>query len=111
MRQRVTFYSDEIELIGYLFTPDDLRAGERRSAVLVCHGFGASQDRVLPEVAVHLAEQGYVAMTLDYRGFGESQGPRWRKIPQEQVRDIRNALTFLQTRDSVDPEAIGLWGT
>ena len=50
-------------------------------------------------------------MTLDYRGFGESQGPRWRMIPQEQVRDIRNALTFLQSRPNVDPDAIGLWGT
>lgn len=111
MRRRVTFYSDGIELAGYVFEPDDLRPGERRSGVVVCHGFGASQDRVLPEVAAHLAEQGYVAFTLDYRGFGESQGPRWRMIPQEQVRDIRNAITFLQTQPSVDPDAIGLWGT
>ena len=111
MRRRVTFYSDGIELIGYLFEPDDLRPDERRSGVVVCHGFGASQDRVLPEVAAHLAEQGYVALTLDYRGFGESQGPRWRMIPQEQVRDIRNALTFLQTEPSVDPDSVGLWGT
>lgn len=111
MQQRVSFSSDGIELVGYLFTPDDLQPGQRRSGVVVCHGFGASQDRVLPEVAVHLAEQGYVALTLDYRGFGESQGPRWRMIPQEQVRDIRNAITYLSTEQSVDPTAIGLWGT
>src|SRR5919197_1637590 len=111
MPRRVTFYSDGIELVGYVYEPSGVEPSERRSAVLVCHGFGASQDRVLPDAAQHLAEQGYVAMTLDYRGFGESQGPRWRMIPQEQVRDIRNALTFLQTLEMVDPTSIALWGT
>ena len=111
MPRRVTFYSDGIELVGYLHTPPDLEPGERRSAVLVCHGFGAHQERILPEVAQQLAGEGYVALTIDYRGFGESQGPRWRMIPQEQVRDIRNALTFLQTLEMVAPDSIALWGT
>lgn len=111
MARRVTFYSDGYELVGYLYEPTDLRPRERRSAVLVCHGFGAHQARVLPEVAQALCDQGYVSMTLDYRGFGESPGPRWRMIPREQIIDIRNALTFLQTQASVAPERLGLWGT
>jgi alpha-beta hydrolase superfamily lysophospholipase len=111
MPRRVTFYSDGIELVGYLYAPSDLEPGQRRSAVLVCHGFGAHQERILPDVARQLAGEGYVALTIDYRGFGESQGPRWRMIPQEQVRDIRNALTFLQTLEMVDPDAVALWGT
>ena len=111
MPRRVTFYSDGIELVGYLYAPPDLEPGQRRSAVLVCHGFGAHQERILPEVAQQLAGEGYVALTIDYRGFGESQGPRWRMIPQEQVRDIRNALTFLQTLEMVAPDSIALWGT
>ena len=111
MPRRVTFFSDGIELVGYVHEPPGLAAGERRSGVVVCHGFGAHQERILPEAARHLAEQGYVAMTIDYRGFGESQGPRWRMIPQEQVRDIQNAITFLQGQPGVDPSWIGLWGT
>ena len=27
------------------------------------------------------------------------------------VRDYRNAITFVQTLDGVDPERIGIWGT
>lgn len=111
MTERVTFYSDGIELVGYVYRPDDLAAGERRAAVLLCHGFGAHQERILPDAARELAAQGYIAMTMDYRGFGESQGPRWRMIPQEQVRDIRNALTILEQQDGVDPDSLGLWGT
>ena len=78
MPERVTFFSDGIELVGYLYPPSGIEPGERRSAVLVCHGFGAHQARVLPDAAKRLAAAGYVAMTFDYRGFGESQGPRWR---------------------------------
>ena len=111
MPQRVTFFSDGFELVGYLYEPAGLQPGESRAGVVVCHGFGAHQARVLPEAAQHLAEQGYVALTIDYRGFGESQGPRWRMIPQEQVRDIRNAITFLEGQPSVEPNRIGLWGT
>jgi alpha-beta hydrolase superfamily lysophospholipase len=111
MPRRVKFYSDGIELVGYVYQPADLAPGERRAAVLVCHGFGASQDRVLPDAASALTAAGYVAMTLDYRGFGESQGPRFRMIPQEQVRDIRNALTFLEQQPEVVADRLALWGT
>jgi uncharacterized protein len=111
MARRITFYSDGIELVGYVYQPADLEPAERRGAVLVCHGFGASQDRVLPDAANALTAAGYVAMTLDYRGFGESQGPRFRMIPQEQVRDIRNALTFLEQQPEVAPDRLALWGT
>ncbi len=108
---RVTFFSDGIQLVGYLYLPPDFQEDQRRSAVLVCHGFGAHQARFLPEIAEHLAAQGHVVMMFDYRGFGESEGPRWRMIPLEQVADIRNALTFLSMQPSVDPDRIGLYGT
>jgi cephalosporin-C deacetylase-like acetyl esterase len=32
-------------------------------------------------------------------------------VPQEQVADIRNAITFVQTLKEADEEKIGLWGT
>ena len=58
----------------------------------------------------YLASSGFMALTFDYRGFGESEGPRWRMIPQEQVKDISSAITFLQLQDSVDGDQIGLHG-
>ena len=110
MAERLTFYSDGLKLVGCLYVPEGVKAGTKRSAVVLCGGFGAHQERFLPEMAGYLARQGYVALTFDYRGFGESQGPRWRMIPQEQVRDISNAITFLENKDVVDKERIGLLG-
>ncbi len=41
MAERVTSYSDGIQLVGYIYRPKGLTRGEKRSAILVCHGFGA----------------------------------------------------------------------
>jgi len=60
----------------------------------------------LPQVATAFTEAGYVTLTFDYRGFGTSEGPRWRLIPMEEVEDIRNAITFLQSRPEVDKEKL-----
>jgi hypothetical protein len=112
MAERVTFYSDGIELAGYVYRPDGAAPREPRAGILLCHGFGAHQARYLPVIADRLTGQGYVSMTLDYRGFGESHGPRWRMIPAEQVVDIRNALSYLAGREDVDAEqGLGLYGT
>jgi len=66
---------------------------------------------LLPAFAQKFAEHGIAALTFDYRGFGASEGERGRIVPSEQVADIRNALTFLQTRKQVAEERVGLWGT
>ena len=110
MVERRTFYSDGLKLVGYLRVPEGIRDGEKRSAVVLCGGFGAHQERFLPEMADYLSSQGYVTFTFDYRGFGESEGPRWRMIPQEQVKDIANAITFLEAQDVVNSAMIGLLG-
>ncbi|MBV8350101.1 MAG: alpha/beta fold hydrolase [Mycolicibacterium sp.] len=79
--------------------------------MVLCAGFGSTQKGMSQERASELARQGFVALTLDYRGFGESDGPRGRMIPRQQVTDIRAAITFLQAQDGVDPERIGLYGS
>lgn len=55
-------------------------------------------------------ERGYVALTFDYRGFGESEGAKRRLIPAEQVHDIHAATTFLSAQDVVDPARLAICG-
>jgi pimeloyl-ACP methyl ester carboxylesterase len=65
---------------------------------------------VMPDIAKVLTRAGYVALLFDYRGFGESEGPRWRLIPGEQVNDIRAALTFVATQPQVEAQALAVVG-
>ena len=110
-KRTVTFFSEGARLEGDLFLPNGLKAGEQRPGIVLCHGFTGLRAGILPDYAKAFAEAGFVAFTFDYRGFGGSQGTKWRLIPLEQIDDIRNAITYLQEQPGVDPERIGLWGT
>ncbi|MGE0826525.1 MAG: alpha/beta hydrolase [Candidatus Binatia bacterium] len=111
MEREVRFYSEALPMVGVLFLPENSLPGERRPGIVLCHGFTAVKEVLLPEVARRLAQVGYVALTFDYRFLGGSGGePRRQIIPMRQIEDIRNAVTFLQAQREVDPERIGLLG-
>ena len=107
----VTFYSEGSRITGDLFLPDGMKAGERRPGIVLCHGFTGIRAGILPDYARAFCQAGFVALTFDYRGFGDSEGAQWRLIPLEQIDDIRNAITYLEGCPEVDVERIGLWGT
>lgn len=73
---------------GYLMIPKDLKAGERRPALLACHGhdtggpggkemIAGTDRRYAPDDAYgeRMAREGYVVAVLDNRGFGERTIP------------------------------------
>lgn len=104
----VHFYSDGLRLRGVLVTPRE-RSG-MLPALVAGHGWsGAVNFRVLP-LAGRLARRGYAVLALDHRGFGGSEGTRLRCDPYEQVRDIRNAATYLAGRPEIDGSALGVIG-
>lgn len=111
MERVAQFFSAGIPIAANVHVPDDLQVGERRPAIVLCHGFGGIKDLALPDLARVFVEAGYVVLRFDYRGFGESGGTRFRLIPLEQVEDIRNAITFLSLQPEVDPNRIGIYGT
>jgi pimeloyl-ACP methyl ester carboxylesterase len=111
VHEDVAFYSDGHRLAADLYLPEGVAPGERRPAIVLCHGFGGVRRFLLPEFGRFFADAGFVVLAFDHRGFGDSEGPKWRLLPLEQVADIRNALTFLETRDEVDPARLALYGT
>ena len=111
MPRAVEFYSEGLKLCGDVYTPADLGPGERRAAVLLCHGYTGVKDLYLPDNARVLAEAGYVAMAFDYKGWGDSEGPRGRLAPYSRVLDAQAAMTFLSLQPEVDQDRIGLYGT
>jgi alpha-beta hydrolase superfamily lysophospholipase len=108
--QPVTFFSEGLRLAGLLYRPRRPR-GARSPAVVFCHGFTAVKELYLPPLAHALAGAGMTSLAFDYRGFGGSEGPPGRLIPDEQVRDVRNALTFVASQTGVDAGRLALFGT
>ena len=110
--QAVTFTSAGLKLSGVVHVPSGMRAGERRAAFIVLHGFGSNKtsSNTMQPTKV-LGELGYVVLRFDMRGCGESEGEFGRVICLEQVEDTRSALTFLTGHPAVDPERIGVIGS
>ena len=111
MKQAISFYSEGVKLDGDLFLPDDLKPGERRAGVVLCHGYTGVKDLYLPDNAAALNAAGYVALTFDYKGWGKSEGARTRLAPYSRVADVQAAFTFLSIQPQVDPDRVGIYGT
>jgi hypothetical protein len=78
---------------------------------VILNSLGRSKDSGSPlAIADQLALMGYVALRFDFRGSGESEGPRGRIICLEQVADTQAAITYIAGREDVQSERIGLIG-
>lgn len=109
-REPVHFYSAGHRLTAYWYPPEG-ESSDTSPAIVVCHGFSGMIEVQLVGIPEALSKAGYGVLTFYCRGIGESEGPRGRVMPWEQVEDTRNALTYLQARPDVDPDRIGLFGS
>jgi uncharacterized protein len=111
VRKPIHFYSEGVRLVGDLFVPDDLTPPQTRAGIVLCHGYTGVKDLYLPDNARVLNEAGYVVMTFDYKGWGDSEGSKSRLAPYSRVADVQAALTFLGAQPEVDAGRLGIYGT
>ncbi|MEW6208220.1 MAG: alpha/beta fold hydrolase [Acidobacteriota bacterium] len=133
--REVTFYSDGTPCYAKFFFPKGFSTAGKTPGVVLAHGWAAVHFSI-EKYGARFAERGLVAMVIDYRGWGGSDGfistaepvktrddkrfnrmkadvmiKRTRLIPFKQVEDIRDAISYLQGEPGVDPDRIGIWGT
>ncbi len=135
-RRESTYYSDDVPCYATVFFPKGFSTSAKTPAVILGHGWAGTHSSI-EKYGARLAERGLVAMVIDYRGWGFSNGfvtlperqpdnddsvritrkkadvviKRTRLIPHKQVEDMRNAISYLQGEPGVDRNRIGLWAT
>ncbi len=110
MREDIAFASDGVTLRGWLYRPQG--AAGLCPAIVMAHGFSATKEMFLDDFAEVFAAAGFVVLVYDHRNLGASSGePRGEIDPIAQIRGYRDAITWLATRDGIDPERIGVWGS
>lgn len=124
--QQVVFKSgDGLEIHGQLFLPKNLRAGEKRAAVIFFHG-GPRRQMLLGwhymysywnayGMNEYLANRGYVVLSVNYRagiGYGRAFREAAHRGPKgaSEYQDVVAAGKYLAARSDVDAKRIGLWG-
>lgn len=108
--QDVTFHSDGLALSGSWFLPDELDEDAEHPVVIPCSGFTGLRDAHPARFARFLTARGHLCFGFDYRGFAGSEGPQRRVVLDEQTRDIRHAVAFVEDDGRVDPDRIVLLG-
>ncbi len=78
------------------------------AAIVLLHSYGGNRMEMFKR-AVLLARHGYGALLYDERASGESGG-EMRTFGWLDVNDVPIALRYLQRRDDVDPQRIGILG-
>jgi len=110
MRSDIGFCSEGARLAGWLYRP--ATGGEDFPIVIMSHGFSAVKEQYLDQYANIFRGKGLGVLVYDHGCFGESEGvPRYEVDPERQRRGYRDAITYAQTIDGVDPNRIGIWGT
>ncbi|MEJ7810809.1 MAG: prolyl oligopeptidase family serine peptidase [Gemmatimonadaceae bacterium] len=116
---------DSLAIHNQLFLPKDLKAGERRPALIFVHGGPVRQ--MLPGYHYMqfyhwaygynqwLASQGYVVLSVNYRsgvGYGRSfrNAANTNARGNSEYQDVLAAAKYLQGRPDVDPARVGIWG-
>lgn len=109
-QQTVHFYSEGCKLHGVLRLPDEGQ-GPWPAIVQGPGWLGLHDAKLYERYHKSFTAAGYAVLVFDYRGFGDSEGEKGLVMPQRQAEDIRNAVTYMQTRSEVDPNRIGLFGS
>lgn len=139
--KEVVYFSQGIACYAKIFYPKNFNPDAKPGipAVVLGQGYGGTHVSI-EKYANRFAEKGLVAMAIDYRGWGFSEGfpelvnpvigggvqrddqrfeyrttevriKRTKLIPQEQQQDMRNAISYIQGEPGVDRNRIGIWGS
>ena len=105
--QNVTFDSEGILLKGHLFLPPNFDAEKRYPAAIVTGSWTSVKEQMPDEYASILAKDGFITLTFDFTGFGESEGqPRQVEDYELKIQDIKSAITFLTNHENVNATEI-----
>lgn len=140
VREKIIFNPDAFSSVpAYVLIPEGAGPDNPRPAVLCAHGHGVGKDTLAgvaqPEYqkqfAVALAQQGFVTIAPDWRGFGErADRDEWVRRPGRDacnmaymgygyfgyqmlhldICDAQRCLDYLQSRPEVDGGRLGCMG-
>jgi fermentation-respiration switch protein FrsA (DUF1100 family) len=109
---KVTFKTQyQTNVAGNLYLPKDLDRTVKSPAIIVGHPMGAVKEQSANLYATKMAEQGFVAMSIDLPFWGDSEGQLRNLVSPEIYAEAFSAgVDFLGSSDFVDRKNIGAIG-
>lgn len=107
----VTYKLNGIEIVANVYTPANYDPSRKYAAIVIAHPNGGVKEQTAGLYAQHLAERGFITITMDaaYQG-GSGGAPRSVDKPQFRIEDIHGAADFITSFPGVDAARLGLFG-
>lgn len=105
--ENVQFEAEDGVMLRGWFVPASAGAADGMT-VIVCHGLGANKSD-FTALAAYLSGAGFHVLLFDFRAHGESGGSR-TSFGFLEKKDLLAAIKFLEGREEVDKEKIGIYG-
>ena len=103
----VSFKSQGYQLSGLLFVPEDFESHRQYPTVVFSGPFNQVKEQTGAVYGNKLAQQGFIALSFDHLGYGESEGPiRNNEKASWKMDGIRDAVSYLGTLPFVDREKL-----
>lgn len=114
-REDIEFTTQETTLRGWFYPSEQATPSAVAPCVVMQHGFAAVKEMWLDRYAEVFQAAGLSVLVYDHPGFGASDAvpgtPRQEIDPWQQIRFLQHAITYAQSRDEVDADRIGVWGS
>jgi len=110
--ERVAFKNlYQMEVVGNLFMPKGMDMNQKHAAIVIGHPMGAVKEQSANVYATHMAERGFVTLSIDLSFWGESAGETRNAVsPEIYAEDFSAAVDYLGTRPYINREQIGVIG-
>lgn len=113
--ETVTFPSGANQLQGVLTLPN--RPGPFAAIVLISGSADENtglrlgiEDQYMTPQAHNMAQGGFAVLRYDPPGVGQSTGDSRFETLYDRAKEAMAALNYLQTRQDIRPDRVGLWG-
>ena len=106
---KVEYFSGADRVRALWHTPDT--EGPYRAIIQGPGWYGLKDAKAYERYHQAFTAAGLAILSIDYRGFGESEGERGIVDPTRQLEDLINGVTYLTTRDDVVAGGIGAYAT
>jgi alpha-beta hydrolase superfamily lysophospholipase len=109
--ERVAFYSAGERVAGILRLPDDGTHAPYRAIVQGPGWLQLKESKRNGPYHRAFTDAGFAVLIIDFRGTGESEGDGLDVLPERWIDDLRNAVSYLETRDDIRTHVFGTFGS
>ena len=112
MQENISIPSNGVLLSAVLHYPADYIEGKKYPCIIVLHGFGSNKEGANVTVPCGLYNKlGYFALRFDMQSCGQSGGDLGMVLCEDQVKNTKDVISFIQSRKEINPLKIALSGS